>query len=74
MRRAHARAAGAIAAAMRPHWLELRHFAVLLILVDRGPPDALGPAEELVSHLRTGEPAKLMDLLTRFTYPPGEQA
>lgn len=132
LRRAHARAAGAMASAMRPHGLELRHFAVLIILADRGPTmqrdlveatgsdkagvmrvvddleakgfavrkavpgdrrvreieitpaglkafdaaheDALAPAEELVSHLRAGEPAKLMDLLTRFTYPPGEEA
>src|SRR3954471_2938441 len=35
LRRAHARAAGAMAAAMHPHGLELRHFAVLVILVDR---------------------------------------
>lgn len=128
LRRAHARAAGAMAAAMRPHGLELRHFAVLIILTDRGPTtqrdlveetgsdkagimrvvddleakgfavrkpvpgdrrvreveitpaglkafdaahdDAVGPAADLVSHLRAGEPAKLMDLLTRFTYPP----
>ncbi|WP_410676798.1 MarR family winged helix-turn-helix transcriptional regulator [Amycolatopsis sp. cmx-4-68] len=132
LRRAHARAAGAMASAMRPHGLELRHFAVLIILADRGPTmqrdlveatgsdkagvmrvvddleakgfavrnavpgdrrvreieitpaglkafdaaheDALAPAEELVSHLRAGEPAKLMDLLTRFTYPPGKEA
>ncbi len=130
LRRAHARAAAAMAAAMRPHGLELRHFAVLIILADRGPTtqrdlvaetgsdkagivrvvddleakgfavrklvpgdrrvraveiteqglkafdaahdDAVGPAEELVSHLRAGEPAKLMDLLTRFAYPPAE--
>ncbi|WP_328647650.1 MarR family winged helix-turn-helix transcriptional regulator [Amycolatopsis sp. NBC_00348] len=132
LRRAHARAAGAMATAMRPHGLELRHFAVLIILVDRGPTtqrdlveatgsdkagimrvvddleakgfavrnavpgdrrvreveitpdgvkafdaaheDALAPAEALLSHLRPGEPAKLMDLLTRFTYPPGDEA
>jgi DNA-binding MarR family transcriptional regulator len=128
LRRAHNRMASAMATAMRPHGLELRHFAVLIVLVDRGPTtqrdlveatgadkagimrvvddleakglavrksvpgdrrvrsveitpagvkafdaiheDALGPAEGLVSHLRAGEPAKLVDLLTRFTYPP----
>ncbi|MEU0791897.1 MarR family transcriptional regulator [Amycolatopsis sp. NPDC005961] len=132
LRRAHTRVAGAMAAAMRPHGLELRHFAVLILLVDRGPTtqrdlveatgsdkagimrvvddleekgfavrkpvpgdrrvrsveitpaglkafdtvhrDALEPAEGLVSHLRPGEAAKLVDLLTRFTYPPADQA
>ncbi|MEV4604670.1 MarR family transcriptional regulator [Amycolatopsis sp. NPDC049253] len=127
LRRAHARVAGTMTAAMRSHGLDLRHFAVLIILVDRGPTtqrdlveatrsdkagimrvvddleekgfavrkavpgdrrvreveiteaglkafdaaheDAVGPAQELVAHLRPGEPAKLMDLLTRFTYP-----
>jgi MarR family transcriptional regulator, lower aerobic nicotinate degradation pathway regulator len=37
LRRAHHRAATAFAAAMRPYGLELRHFAVLIVLVDRGP-------------------------------------
>jgi MarR family transcriptional regulator, lower aerobic nicotinate degradation pathway regulator len=37
LRRAHARAAAAMAAAMRPFGLELRHFAVLMVLADRGP-------------------------------------
>ncbi|MET7992741.1 MarR family transcriptional regulator [Amycolatopsis sp. NPDC005232] len=127
LRRAHARVASTMTAAMRPHGLDLRHFAVLIILVDQGPTtqrdlveatgsdkagimrvvddleekgyavrksvagdrrvreveiteaglkafdaahdDAVGPAQELVSHLRPGEPAKLMDLLTRFSYP-----
>ncbi|MGW4489707.1 MarR family winged helix-turn-helix transcriptional regulator [Amycolatopsis sp. NPDC004368] len=127
LRRAHARVAATMTAAMRPHGLDLRHFAVLIVLVDRGPTaqrdlveatgqdkagimrvvddleekgfavrnavpgdrrvreveiteaglrafdaahdDAVAPARELVAHLRPGEPAKLMDLLTRFTYP-----
>lgn len=29
-------------------------------------------AESLVSHLRPGEADKLLDLLTRFTYPPAD--
>jgi DNA-binding MarR family transcriptional regulator len=37
LRRAHARAASAMAGAVRPLGLELRHFAVLIVLVDRGP-------------------------------------
>jgi DNA-binding MarR family transcriptional regulator len=130
LRRAHARAAAAMAAAVRPFGLELRHFAVLIVLADRGPTtqrdlvgatgfdkagimrvvddleekalavrravpgdrrvraveitargmevfdaahvDAAGLAEGLVAHLRPGEAGRLMDLLTRFTYPPGD--
>src|SRR4051794_20328998 len=37
LRRAHNRAAGALVAAMRPYGLELRHFAMLIVLADRGP-------------------------------------
>ncbi|KEF94977.1 hypothetical protein K883_05162 [Mycobacterium sp. TKK-01-0059] len=36
-RRAHRHASNALVAALRPHGLELRHFAVLLVLADRGP-------------------------------------
>jgi MarR family transcriptional regulator, lower aerobic nicotinate degradation pathway regulator len=35
-RRAHRRASTALAAVMRPYGLELRHFAVLIVLADRG--------------------------------------
>lgn len=117
-----------MAGAMRPFGLELRHFAVLITLTDKGsmtqrdlvdatgfdkagimrvvddleaaglavrravPGDrraravevtdrglevfdaahvnAVGPADELVAHLGPGEADQLMDLLTRFTYPP----
>ncbi|MEU9343206.1 MarR family transcriptional regulator [Streptomyces sp. NPDC048278] len=37
LRRAHWRVAGVMAEALRPLGVELRHFAVLLVLVDRGP-------------------------------------
>jgi DNA-binding MarR family transcriptional regulator len=37
LRRAHDRAAGALVEAIRPFGLELRHFAVLIVLSDRGP-------------------------------------
>ncbi|MFD7923592.1 MarR family winged helix-turn-helix transcriptional regulator [Streptomyces sp. NPDC059740] len=37
LRRAHWRAAGVLGEALRPLGVELRHFAVLLVLVDRGP-------------------------------------
>ncbi|MEC3980585.1 MarR family winged helix-turn-helix transcriptional regulator [Amycolatopsis sp. H20-H5] len=131
LRRAHSRAASAMAAAVRPLGLGLRHFAVLIVLVDRGPTtqrdlvqatgvdkagimrvvddleenglavrravpgdrraraveitvrgtevfdaahvDAPGLADDLVSHLRPGEAERLMDLLTRFTYPPADE-
>jgi MarR family transcriptional regulator, lower aerobic nicotinate degradation pathway regulator len=36
--------------------------------------DAAQPiADQLVSHLRPGEAERLMDLLTRFTYPPADE-
>lgn len=37
LRRAHWRAAAVMEEALRPLGIELRHFAVLIILVDRGP-------------------------------------
>jgi MarR family transcriptional regulator, lower aerobic nicotinate degradation pathway regulator len=37
LRRAHNRAATELVAVIRPHGLELRHFAMLIVLVDRGP-------------------------------------
>jgi DNA-binding MarR family transcriptional regulator len=37
LRRAHWRVAGVMTEALRPLGIELRHFAVLLVLVDRGP-------------------------------------
>src|SRR3954447_21756149 len=37
LRRAHWRAAGVMEEALRPLGIELRHFAVLIVLVDRGP-------------------------------------
>jgi DNA-binding MarR family transcriptional regulator len=37
LRQAHWRVAGVMAEALRPLGIELRHFAVLIVLVDRGP-------------------------------------
>lgn len=37
LRRAHTRAAAVMAGALRPFGLELRHFAVLVVLVNDGP-------------------------------------
>lgn len=37
LRRAHWRAAGVMSGALRPLGIEMRHFAVLIVLVDRGP-------------------------------------
>ncbi|MEV2198204.1 MarR family transcriptional regulator, partial [Streptomyces phaeochromogenes] len=37
LRRAHSREAAVIQEALRPLGIELRHFAVLIVLVDRGP-------------------------------------
>lgn len=130
LRRAHARAAAMMSEAVRPFGLELRHFSVLIILVDRGPTlqrdlvtetgwdkagimrvvddlearglvvrkpvpgdrrvrlveitargrkvfegahaEAPRLAEQLVSHLAPGEAEQLLDLATRFAYPPTE--
>jgi DNA-binding MarR family transcriptional regulator len=127
LRRAHNRAANEMVAAMRPYGLELRHFAMLIVLADKGPTlqrdlvDATGfdkaavgravddlqaeglvirkgvegdrriwmvqitdhglkifdeihlaardIADALVAHLKPGEPERLVDMLTRFTYP-----
>src|SRR3954469_26072678 len=46
LRRAHWRAAAVMTEALRPLGIELRHFAVLIVLVDRGPTPQrdLGPA------------------------------
>ncbi|MEV0227270.1 hypothetical protein [Streptomyces sp. NPDC050704] len=75
--------------ALRPHGIELRHFAVLIELVDRGPtfitPQGVALfhavhvaaeplAERLIAELVSGEPEQLMDLLTRFAYPAGDDA
>ncbi|TDV49914.1 MarR family winged helix-turn-helix transcriptional regulator [Actinophytocola oryzae] len=130
LRRAHNRAATAMAEAIRPFGIELRHFAVLIELANNGPANqrdlaaavgsdkasmvrviddlenagyatrrtdpadrrartveltgaglevfdaahlAAGPlADRTTAHLDPGERAQLLDLLTRFTYPPGE--
>ncbi|WP_203980120.1 MarR family winged helix-turn-helix transcriptional regulator [Planotetraspora silvatica] len=132
LRQAHWRAAAVMTEALRPLGIELRHFAVLIVLVDRGatmqrdlaaatgsdkagimrvvddlerrglavrktvPGDrrvraveitpqgvelfdaahvAAEPlAERLVAQLGPGEPEQLRDLLTRFAYPPGDEA
>ncbi|MEO3809117.1 MarR family transcriptional regulator [Sphaerisporangium sp. B11E5] len=132
LRQAHWRAAAVMTEALRPLGIELRHFAVLIVLIDRGatvqrdlaaatgsdkagimrvvddlermglavrkpvPGDrrvraveitpqgaelldaayvAAEPlAERLVAQLAPGEPEQLMDLLTRFAYPPGGEA
>ncbi|MGW3158459.1 MarR family winged helix-turn-helix transcriptional regulator [Streptomyces sp. NPDC001089] len=131
LRRAHRRAAGVMAEALRPLGIELRHFGVLIVLADRGPTaqrdlvQATGSdkagimrvvddledkglavrkpvpgdrrvraveitekglelfdqahaaaeplADSLVSHLGAGEPEQLVDLLTRFTHPDGDE-
>lgn len=128
LRRAHTRAAATMSEAIRPFGLELRHFAMLIILVDRGPTtqrdlvnemgwdkagimrvvddlearglvvrkpvpgdrrvrlveitprgrkvfdsahaEAPPLAERLVAHLAPGEAEQLLDLVTRFAYPP----
>ncbi|GAA4263903.1 MarR family winged helix-turn-helix transcriptional regulator [Dactylosporangium darangshiense] len=132
LRQAHWRAAAAMTEALRPLGIELRHFAVLMVLVERGatvqrdlapatgsdkagimrvvddlermglavrkavPGDrrvraveitprglelfdaahvaAKPMADRLVAALGPGEAEQLMDLLTRFTYPPGDEA
>ncbi|GGT33794.1 MarR family winged helix-turn-helix transcriptional regulator [Streptomyces chromofuscus] len=132
LRRAHWRAAAVMTEALRPLGIELRHFAVLVVLVNRGstmqrdlaaatgtdkagimrvvddlehkglavrkavPGDRRARAVEitpkggeifdaahvaaepltkrLVAELEPGEAQQLMDLLTRFAHPAGEEA
>ena len=132
LRRAHWHAAAVMTEALQPLGIELRHFAVLIVLVNRGPTaqrdlvtatgsDKAGImrvvddlerkrlavrkavpgdrrvrvveitpkgvelfdaahaaaeplAERLVAELGPGEPARLMDLLTRFAPPADDQA
>ncbi|MEV6589763.1 MarR family winged helix-turn-helix transcriptional regulator [Streptomyces acidicola] len=132
LRRAHSRAAAVMGEALRPLGIELRHFAVLIVLVNQGPTvqrdlatatgsdkagimrvvddlerkglavrksvpgdrrvraveitprglelfDAAHVAAEpladrLVAELRSGEPEKLTDLLTRFAHPSDDKA
>ncbi|MGW5479854.1 MarR family winged helix-turn-helix transcriptional regulator [Streptomyces sp. NPDC004008] len=131
LRRAHWHAAAVMGEALRPLGVELRHFAVLIVLVNHGPTvqrdlvaatgsDKAGImrvvddlermglavrkavpgdrrvraveitpqgvelfdaahvaaeplAERLVAELGPGESERLRDLLTRFTYPAGDE-
>lgn len=50
---------------MTPHGLEV---------FDTAHVDARAIADRLVAHLRPGEADQLLDLLTRFTYPPADGA
>ncbi|MEW1775985.1 MarR family transcriptional regulator [Streptomyces sp. NPDC086777] len=73
LRRAHWRAAGAMTEALRPLGIELRHFAVLLVLVDRGPTVQrdLGPAtgSDKAGVMRVVDDLERMGLAVRRPVP-----
>lgn len=73
LRRAHWRVAGAMTEALRPLGIELRHFAVLLVLVDRGPTVQrdLGPAtgSDKAGVMRVVDDLERMGLAVRRPVP-----
>ncbi|MGY4976776.1 MarR family winged helix-turn-helix transcriptional regulator [Streptomyces sp. 900105755] len=73
LRRAHWRVAGAMTEALRPLGIELRHFAVLLVLVDRGPTVQrdLGPAtgSDKAGIMRVVDDLERMGLAVRRPVP-----
>ncbi|MFF5139592.1 MarR family winged helix-turn-helix transcriptional regulator [Streptomyces sp. NPDC013157] len=73
LRRAHWRVAGVMTEALRPLGIELRHFAVLLVLVDRGPTVQrdLGPAtgSDKAGVMRVVDDLERMGLAVRKAVP-----
>ncbi|MFG2958431.1 MarR family winged helix-turn-helix transcriptional regulator [Streptomyces sp. NPDC048291] len=73
LRRAHWRVAGVMTEALRPLGIELRHFAVLLVLVDRGPTVQrdLGPAtgSDKAGVMRVVDDLERMGLAVRRAVP-----
>ncbi|MFJ3307187.1 MarR family winged helix-turn-helix transcriptional regulator [Streptomyces sp. NPDC086549] len=73
LRRAHWRAAAVMTEALRPLGIELRHFAVLLVLVDRGPTVQrdLAPAtgSDKAGIMRVVDDLERMGLAVRKTVP-----
>ncbi|WP_406431214.1 MarR family transcriptional regulator [Streptomyces sp. NBC_00631] len=73
LRRAHWRVAGVMTEALRPLGIELRHFAVLLVLVDRGPTVQrdLGPAtgSDKAGVMRVVDDLERMGLAVRKPVP-----
>ncbi|WP_328758621.1 MarR family winged helix-turn-helix transcriptional regulator [Streptomyces sp. NBC_00271] len=73
LRRAHWRVAGVMTEALRPLGIELRHFAVLLVLVDRGPTVQrdLGPAtgSDKAGIMRVVDDLERMGLAVRKAVP-----
>ncbi|MFD3586997.1 MarR family winged helix-turn-helix transcriptional regulator [Streptomyces sp. NPDC058683] len=73
LRRAHWRVAGVMTEALRPLGVELRHFAVLLVLADRGPTVQrdLGPAtgSDKAGIMRVVDDLERMGLAVRKAVP-----
>ncbi|MFF4113302.1 MarR family winged helix-turn-helix transcriptional regulator [Streptomyces sp. NPDC001714] len=73
LRRAHWRVAGVMTETLRPLGIELRHFAVLLVLVDRGPTVQrdLGPAtgSDKAGVMRVVDDLERMGLAVRKAVP-----
>ncbi|WP_316771898.1 MarR family winged helix-turn-helix transcriptional regulator [Streptomyces sasae] len=73
LRRAHWRAAAVMTEALRPLGIELRHFAVLLVLVDRGPTVqrdlAAATGSDKAGIMRVVDDLERMGLAVRKTVP-----
>jgi DNA-binding MarR family transcriptional regulator len=73
LRQAHWRAATAMTEALRPLGIELRHFAVLIVLVDRGPTVqrdlAAATGSDKAGIMRVVDDLERMGLAVRNTVP-----
>jgi MarR family transcriptional regulator, lower aerobic nicotinate degradation pathway regulator len=73
LRRAHARAAAALTEALRPLGIELRHFAVLIVLVNRGPTEqrdlVLATGTDKAGIMRVVDDLERMGLAVRKSVP-----
>ncbi|MGW6404821.1 MarR family winged helix-turn-helix transcriptional regulator [Streptomyces sp. NPDC055134] len=73
LRRAHWRAAGVMGEALRPLGIELRHFVVLIALVNRGPTVqrdlAVATGSDKAGIMRVVDDLERMELALRKTVP-----
>ncbi len=78
LRRAHNRAAGAMAEAVRPFGIELRHFAVLIELANNGPANqrdlAAAVGSDKASMVRVVDDLETAGYATRRTDPADRRA
>ncbi|HEV7184943.1 MAG: MarR family winged helix-turn-helix transcriptional regulator [Actinomycetales bacterium] len=78
LRRAHSHAAAVMTEALRPLGMELRHFAVLIVLVDRGPTMqrdlATATASDKAGIMRVVDDLERMGFAQRKTVPGDRRA